>query len=749
MKTRDDRRFLPVTAEEMRMRGWDRPDFVYVTGDAYVDHPSFGLAIISRVLEDAGYRVCMLPQPDWHDKSAFMRFGEPKLGFLVTAGVVDSMVNHYTAAKKHRNTDVYSPGGKAGMRPDRCTVVYCNRIREAYGSIPIGIGGVEASLRRFAHYDYWDDRVRNSILVDSGADVLMFGMGEKTILRVAEWMKEGRHFSECDIPGTCVMTKDAPEDAVVIEYAEEVMRDKKAYARAFLVQYNEQDPVRGKRIAQKHGARYLLQNKPAMPLVTEELDKVYALPYARTWHPMYDEAGGIPGFQEVEFSIASERGCFGACNFCALTFHQGRIVTSRSKASIVAEAKKLIARPGFKGYIHDVGGPTANFRHPACDKQLKSGTCPQRQCLFPTPCKNVNADHSEYVDILKALRALPGVKKVFVRSGIRFDYMLLDKKNLLMSELVQYHISGQLKVAPEHAAKNALKYMGKPDVSVFDEFRRRFDAANKKYGKDQYLVPYFMSSHPGCTLKDAVELAEYMKRTHLHPEQVQDFYPTPGTLSTTMFYTELDPRDMSPVYVAKSPHDKEMQRALMQYDRPQNRALVVEALRRAGRTDLIGRGPDCLIPSFSGGSREEKHGDSRNGGVRGRDDRRGNGYAENRGRDDRRGNNYADNRGRDDRRGNDRAENRGRDDRRGNDRAENRGRDERRGNGYAENRGRDERRGNGYAENRGRDERCGNGYADERGRNERGNGRGRDERRGNERSDNRGRGKPGTGGKRR
>ena len=730
MKTRDDRRFLPVTAEEMRMRGWDRPDFVYVTGDAYVDHPSFGLAIISRVLEDAGYRVCMLPQPDWHDKSEFMRFGEPRLGFLVTAGVVDSMVNHYTAAKKHRNTDVYSPGGKAGMRPDRCTVVYCNRIREAYGSIPIGIGGVEASLRRFAHYDYWDDRVRNSILVDSGADVLMFGMGEKTILRVAEWMREGRHFSECDIPGTCVMTKDAPEDAVVIESAEEVMRDKKAYARAFLVQYNEQDPVRGKRIAQKHGARYLLQNKPAMPLQTEELDKVYALPYARTWHPMYDAAGGIPGFQEVEFSIASERGCFGACNFCALTFHQGRIVTSRSKASIVAEAKKLIARPGFKGYIHDVGGPTANFRHPACDKQLKSGTCPQRQCLFPTPCKNVNADHSEYVDILKALRALPGVKKVFVRSGIRFDYMLLDKKNLLMSELVQYHISGQLKVAPEHASKNALRYMGKPDVSVFDEFRKRFEAANKKYGKEQYLVPYFMSSHPGCTLKDAVELAEYMKRTHLHPEQVQDFYPTPGTLSTTMFYTELDPRDMSPVYVAKSPHDKEMQRALMQYDRPQNRALVVEALRRAGRTDLIGRGPDCLIPSFSGGGREEKRADGRNGGgraeSRGRDDRRGNG----------RGNDRAESRGRDDRRGNERGSGRG------NDRAESRGRDERRGNERGSGRGNDR------AESRGREERLGNERGNGRG-SDRAESRGRDDRRGNERADNRGRGRPGTGGKRR
>lgn len=603
--------FLPVSAEEMRKRGWDRPDFVYVTGDAYVDHPSFGLAIISRTLESAGYRVCMLPQPDWHTKDDFMRFGEPKIGFLVTAGVVDSMVNHYTAAKKHRNTDVYSPGGKAGLRPDRCTVVYCNRIREAYGAIPIGIGGVEASLRRFAHYDYWDDRVRNSILVDSGADVLMFGMGENTVLRVADWMRQKKSFSECGIPGTCVMAKDVPEDARVIESAEEVIKDKKAYARAFLVQYTEQDPVRGKRIAQKHGARYLIQNKPAMPLTTAELDKTYALPYARAWHPMYDKLGGVPALQEVEFSIASERGCFGACNFCALTFHQGRIVTSRSRQSILDEAVLLTKQPNFKGYIHDVGGPTANFRHPACDKQLKSGTCPQRQCLFPTPCKNVNADHSEYVDILRALRNLPNVKKVFVRSGIRFDYMLLDKKNSLMSELVQHHISGQLKVAPEHASANALKYMGKPDISVFDEFRKRFEAANKKYGMDQYMVPYFMSSHPGCTLSDAVELAVYMKRTRLHPDQVQDFYPTPGTLSTAMFYTELDPRDMSRVYVAKTPHDKEMQRALMQYDRPQNRALVVEALRRAGRTDLIGHGPDCLIPSFASSAGEKPHASSK------------------------------------------------------------------------------------------------------------------------------------------
>ena len=595
---RSTKGFLPITREEMEKRGWDRPDFVYVTGDAYVDHPSFGLAIISRVLEKAGYRVCLLPQPDWHDKSAFMRFGEPRIGFLVTAGVVDSMVNHYTAAKKHRNTDAYSPGGKAGMRPDRATVVYCNRIREAYSHPPIGIGGVEASLRRFAHYDYWDDRVRNSILVDSGADVLMYGMGEKTILMVAEWMKEKKPFSEMDIPGTCVMAKEIPEGAIEIPSAEQVIKDKKAYCRAFLHQYNEQDPIRGKRIAQKHGARYLVQNIPAMPLSTEELDKVYALPYQRSWHPIYDDQGGIPALQEVEFSITSERGCFGACYFCALTFHQGRIVTSRSKESILSEARLLTKRPNFKGYIHDVGGPTANFRFPSCKKQLKCGTCKGRQCLFPTPCKNVDADHSEYVDILRALRSLPNVKKVFVRSGIRFDYMMLDQKNTFLNELVKHHISGQLKVAPEHASPNALKYMGKPNVEVFDEFLRRFKEANKAHKMDQYIVPYFMSSHPGCTLNDAIQLAVYMKKNNLHPDQVQDFYPTPGTLSTCMFYTGLDPRDMKSVYVAKSPEDKEMQRALMQYDRPQNRAIVLKALKKAERSDLIGWGSGCLIPPY-------------------------------------------------------------------------------------------------------------------------------------------------------
>lgn len=591
--------FLPVSLEEMRAKGWTQPDFVYVTGDAYVDHPSFGLAIISRTLESFGYKVCMLPQPDWHNKDEFMRFGRPRLGFLVTAGVVDSMVNNYTASKKNRNTDVYSPGGKAGKRPDRATVVYCNRIREAYGDIFIGIGGVEASLRRFAHYDYWDDRVRNSILVDSCADLLMFGMGENTIIEVARYLENGNSIESCTIPGTCIISRVLPENAIEVPPAEEVAKNKQAYCNAFMTQYNSQDPIRGKCIAQKHAARYLIQNKPAMPLDTRELDRSYALPYVRKWHPMYDEAGGIPAFAEVEFSIVSERGCFGSCNFCALTFHQGRIVTSRSKESILEEGKLLTKQPGFKGYIHDVGGPTANFRHPACAKQLKAGTCPQRQCLFPEPCPNVDADHSEYIDILTSLRKLPNVKKVFVRSGIRYDYMLLDRKNSLLDELVQHHISGQLKVAPEHISPKVLHYMGKPGKEVFERFLSAYEKSNKKYGLKQFIVPYFMSSHPGCTLEDAIMLAEYMKRTHLHPEQVQDFYPTPGTLSTCMFYTGIDPRTGKRVYVARSYEDKAMQRALMQYNRPENHAMVVKALKKAGRLNLIGKGPMCLISDSS------------------------------------------------------------------------------------------------------------------------------------------------------
>ena len=591
-------RFLPVTREEMRARGWDAPDFVYVTGDAYVDHPSFGLAIISRVLEAAGYRVAMLPQPDWHSCEDFKRFGRPRLGFLVTAGVIDSMVNRYTVARKPRGEDVYSPGGAVGKRPDRATAVYANRIREAYGAVPIAIGGVEASLRRFAHYDYWDNRVRNSMLVDSCADVLMFGMGERSILRVAEWIDSGRPISEMRIPGTCVMASEVPEGFIEIPAQEVVAKDKRAYAEAFKIQYDQQDPVRGKPLAQKHGRRYLLQNKPDMPLTRAEMDRVYALPYQRAWHPMYDKLGGVPALAEVQFSITHVRGCFGACNFCALTFHQGRIVTSRSRESILAEAKLLTKLPGFKGYIHDVGGPTANFRRPACDKQIKCGACAHRQCLFPHPCPNMKAEHREYMEILRALRALPDVKKVFIRSGIRFDYLLKDSGSGFLNELVRYHVSGQLKVAPEHVSPNVLACMGKPEPSVFEAFVRRYKQANENAHMDQYLVPYFMSSHPGSTLQDAVMLAEYLKKSGLRPEQVQDFYPTPGTMSTAMFYTGLDPRSMEPVYVARDPHEKAMQRALMQYYIPTNHRLVLEALRRAGREDLIGWERGCLIPPY-------------------------------------------------------------------------------------------------------------------------------------------------------
>ena len=587
--------FLPVCPEDVAARGWDQPDFVFVTGDAYVDHPSFGLAIISRVLEKAGYKVAMLPQPEYHDCEAFKLFGRPRLGFLVTSGVIDSMVNHYTAAKKRRSEDAYSPGGRAGYRPDRAVIVYCNRIREAYGSIPILIGGVEASLRRFAHYDYWDDRVRNSILVDSGADVLMYGMGERIILETVRALESGVPFHDMRIPGTCVMSRETEPSYVTIESAEEVAADKKAYARAFKVQYDEQDPVRGRGVCQKHGARYLIANPPAMPLSQKELDDTYALPYVRAWHPMYDSLGGIPALKEVEFSIAHVRGCYGACSFCALTFHQGRIVTARSHESVIAEAKKLTKLPDFKGYIHDVGGPTANFRRPACDGQLKRGACKNRQCLFPTPCRNLVADHSDYISLLRELRALPGVKKVFIRSGIRFDYLLADKSPAFLNELVRHHVSGQLKVAPEHVAPRVLRTMGKPPVEVYNRFVEAYKRANQQAGTDQYLVPYYMSSHPGCTLDDAIELALYIRRSGHRPEQVQDFYPTPGTLSTAMFYTGLDPRDMSEVYVPRSPEEKAMQRALMQYFLPQNRELVVKALRKAGRTDLIGFGPDCLI----------------------------------------------------------------------------------------------------------------------------------------------------------
>ena len=588
-------KFMPVDAREMHARGWDAPDFVFVTGDAYVDHPSFAAGLLSRVLEAAGYRVAILSQPLWRDCEEFKRFGRPKLGFLVSAGAVDSMVNHFTAAKKRRHDDYYSPGCEGGHRPDRATVVYCNRIREAWGDIFIAIGGIEASLRRFAHYDYWDDRVRNSILVDTGADLLMYGMGERTIVQVADALRDGNDPREMALPGTCTMNREPGEGYIVIPSAEEVMRDKEAYAGAFKVQYEEQDPVRGKGISQKHGKRYLNQHKPAMPLSREELDSVYALPFLRQWHPMYAAQGGVPALDEVKFSIAAVRGCFGACSFCALTFHQGRIVTSRSKQSVINEAKLLSQMPDFKGYIHDVGGPTANFRKPACDKQLKSGACKNRQCLGPNPCPNVKADHREFVETLREMRSLPRIKKVFVRSGIRYDYMLLDKNSNVISELAKHHVSGHLKVAPEHVARETLRLMGKPYVDCYERFGKKFSEASKKAGLEQYLTPYFISSHPGCTLDDAIELALYMKKNRIRPEQVQDFYPTPGTLSTCMYYTGIDPRDGKSIYIPRNPQEKEMQRALMQYFMPKNRQLVLKALKAAGREDLIGFNEGCLI----------------------------------------------------------------------------------------------------------------------------------------------------------
>lgn len=590
--------FLPVTMDEVRSLGWDAPDFVYVCGDAYVDHPSFGHAIISRILEKAGYRVAMLCLPPWQDASAFTRFGRPRLGFLVTGGVIDSMVNHYTVAKKRRHEDAYAPGNKAGMRPDRATIVYCNRIRQAYRDVPILVGGVEASLRRFSHYDYWDDKVRHSLLVDSGATLLMFGMGETSILECANWVADGMNPAELRrIRGICYMSKTADPTCLQLPSHQEVSTDRKRYAEAFLVQYEEQDAIRGKRLCQQQDTdRYLIQNEPSLPLSQEALDAVYELPYTRRWHPMYAKDGGILALQEVEFSIASTRGCFGACSFCAITFHQGRIIQSRSLQSIEKEARLLTTLPGFKGYIHDVGGPTANFLLPSCKKQLTCGTCKNKQCLFPKPCKNMQVSHRELLEVLRTLRSLPRVKKVFIRSGLRYDYIMADPDPTFLEELSKYHISGQLKVAPEHVCPAVLEKMGKPGRDVYDAFVQRYKEVNERLGLKQYLIPYLMSSHPGSDLKAAIELACYLHETGFYPEQVQDFYPTPGTLSTCMFYTGLDPRTMQPVFVARAPQDKAMQRALMQYRNPQNRELVRKALRIAGREDLIGFGRQCLVP---------------------------------------------------------------------------------------------------------------------------------------------------------
>lgn len=589
--------FPPTTAKDIRDRGWDAPDFVYVTGDAYVDHPSFGTAVITRILERSGYRVAILSQPNWHSTQDFKRFGRPTYGFFVSSGVIDSMVNHYTTAKRRRSSDVYTPGGKASGRPDRAVNVYCNLIRQAYGDIPIAIGGIEASLRRFSHYDYWDDKVRPSILVESTADLLMYGMGERSILVTAEWMSHGAPAWECaTMRGICYMAKAPMRGSIQIDSHENCARNKKAYAQAFAIQYREQDPIRGHVLSQQHGAQYVVQTLPPLPLTREELDDVYTLPFTRTWHPDYDDLGGVPAIEEVQFSLTHTRGCFGSCSFCAITFHQGRIITSRSHESVLEEAEKLIAHPNFKGYIHDVGGPTANFRQPACKDQLTRGACTAKQCLFPAPCKNLVVDHSDYTQLLRKLRALPKVKKVFVRSGLRYDYIMADKSSTFFKELCEHHISGQLKVAPEHVSPKVLAVMGKPGRDVYDAFCDKYRRINQSVGKNQFLVPYLMSSHPGSDLSAAIELAEYLRDIGHQPEQVQDFYPTPGTLSTCMFYTGLDPRTMKPVYIPRSAHEKQLQRALLQYKRPQNFALVREALRTAEREDLIGFDRHCLVP---------------------------------------------------------------------------------------------------------------------------------------------------------
>ena len=613
-----DKGFLPVSKEDMDYLGWDELDFLYICGDAYVDHPSFGHAIISRVLTAAGYRVGIIPQPDVSTKSSITIMGTPRLGVLISAGNMDSMVNHYTVSKKHRTEDSYSPGGKMGLRPDRATITYANLARRTFGKIPILIGGIEASLRRFAHYDYWQDSVRRSILDDSGADLLMYGMGEHSIIEIARALDSGKDVKDIrHVRGTCYMTKDISNLKKYIEIPsfENVRDDKYSYATAHKIQHEEQDSVRGKTIVQKHQDRYLVQLPPSAPLSQKEFDATYELPYARTYHPMYTEK--VPAIEEVQFSLTSVRGCFGACNFCALTFHQGRTVQARSNASVLREADTLIEMPDFKGYIHDVGGPTANFKHPSCEKQLKCGTCKDRQCLFPTPCKNIDADHSEYLSLLRSLRKKEGVKKVFVRSGIRFDYLLCDKSDEFFTELVAHHVSGQLKVAPEHVSKNVLRYMGKPSREVYDKFCEKFYNITKRIGKEQYLVPYLMSSHPGSTLSDALELALYLKEHKLNPQQVQDFYPTPGTASTCMFYTGLDPKTLKPVYVAKTPEEKAMQRALLQFKNPSNYHLVLNALKKLGREDLIGFGPECLIkPKHSGGNKNVSKNTGRQAAVR-------------------------------------------------------------------------------------------------------------------------------------
>ena len=580
--------FLPVSRQDMEKLNIEQLDFVYVVGEAYVDHPSFGHAIISRVLEDAGYSVGIIALPDWHTKEDFMKLGKPRLAFLCSAGNMDSMVNRYTVNKKTRSEDSYAPGGKAGMRPDRATVVYCNRIREAYGDVPIVIGGVEASLRRFAHYDYWDNKVRRSILFDSRADILIYGMGEHQIVEIADLLAKGSNIDEfADVDGICYISKEKPSDAKEMPSFELVKEDKREYALSCKMQYEYYGKT-----AQQHGDRWLVVNKPSPPLTTAEMDKVYELPYMRTHHPMYEKEGGVPAIEEVKFSITSSRGCFGSCNFCAIAFHEGRKISARSHESIIKEAKLMIKDPDFKGYINDVGGPTANFRHSSCDKKV---ACPNKKCLYPKPCENMKVDHRNYLKLLRKLRSLDGVKKVFVRSGIRYDYLLYDKNTDFFEELCKHHVSGQLRVAPEHISDNVLQYMGKPGRQVYDRFVDKFYNINKKLGMNQYVVPYLMSSHPGSTLNDAVMLAEYLRDHRLTPEQVQDFYPTPGTISTCMYYTEIDPFTMKPVYVPKTFEEKQMQRALLQFKYPENYRQVEKALIAADRQDLIGHSQKCLI----------------------------------------------------------------------------------------------------------------------------------------------------------
>lgn len=609
--------YLPVTKEEMLKAGWERPDFVYITGDAYVDHPSFGHAIISRILEAHGYKVAIIAQPDWKDENSITEFGAPRLGFLVTAGNMDSMVNHYSVSKKRRKTDAYTPGGVAGKRPDYATVVYCNLIKRIYKNIPIIVGGIEASLRRLAHYDYWSDQLKRSILMDSGADLLIYGMGEHAIIEVADALKSGLEIKDITfVAGTVYKAKNVEDvyDGIMLPDFETLKNEKLAYAKSFDIQYRNTDPFVAKPLIEQYGVkRYIVQNPPSKPLTMQEMDDVYELPYMRNYHPSYEAAGGVPAISEIKFSLTSNRGCFGGCSFCALTFHQGRIVQCRSHESLIREAELMTKDPDFKGYIHDVGGPTANFRAPACRKQRTKGVCSNKQCLFPAPCKNLEVDHSDYMELLRKLRKIPGVKKVFIRSGIRFDYVLADSDDTFLKELCKYHISGQLRVAPEHVADNVLQMMGKPENAVYKKFVDKFYRINEKLGMKQYLVPYLMSSHPGSGLKEAVILSEHIRDLGYMPEQVQDFYPTPSTISTCMYYTGVDPRTMKKVYIPVNPHEKAMQRALIQYRRPENYELVKEALIKAGRQDLIGFGKECLIAPRKMGHTSLKDGKGKNG----------------------------------------------------------------------------------------------------------------------------------------